>query len=187
MSAAEFVDNSGDLMRLAVYMTQLGLDQRAMKIFRQVAEMEPLWPPPYLYGLKVAQKIDDLEGIQWACVGILSRGWLANQSDVWHTALTASKATVEKLRKEKRNAEADQFEAALKTAYQRDVVVRVKWAGEADVDLVVEEPTGTICSLRIPHHLRRRALRRHLRAGHVRRRRRALPDVSLPQGLQRHL
>ena len=30
----------------------------------------------------------------------------------------------------------------------------VTWTGEADVDLLVEEPSGTLCSLRNPAHHR---------------------------------
>jgi hypothetical protein len=29
---------------------------------------------------------------------------------------------------------------------RRDVVVRLSWQGEADLDLKVEEPTGSICT-----------------------------------------
>ncbi len=36
----------------------------------------------------------------------------------------------------------------MKVAKQRDCVVRVFWTGDADLDLLVEEPTGSVCSLR---------------------------------------
>ena len=46
--------------------------------------------------------------------------------------------------------EADEFQAELDQAVARDCVVAVHWTGDADVDLLVLEPTGTVCSLRNP-------------------------------------
>ena len=33
-------------------------------------------------------------------------------------------------------------------ALVRDCVVRVQWNGDADIDVMIKEPAGTICSLR---------------------------------------
>jgi hypothetical protein len=38
----------------------------------------------------------------------------------------------------------------MQTALVRDVVIRVQWTGNADVDLLVEEPSGSVCSARNP-------------------------------------
>ena len=86
-------------MYLGAYLAQLGLDQRALQIFRQVSQMEPLWPEPYMHGLKAAQKLNDVEGIQWATAGILSQAWPASHEEVWKTALRVSKATLDDLRR----------------------------------------------------------------------------------------
>ena len=61
-----------------------------------------------------------------------------------------AKATVERLRKENRAEEADAFEQAMEDARLRDVMVKVTWTGDADVDVMVEEPSGTVCSLQNP-------------------------------------
>lgn len=119
-----------------------------MRVFRQVAQLEPLWPGPYMHGMKTAQRLHDVEGIQWATVGILSQGWPANQKDIWQTAIRVARATLEDLRAKKHTREADQFETALNAALERDCVVTVRWVGDADVNLLVEEPTGSVCSLR---------------------------------------
>jgi hypothetical protein len=88
-----------------------------------------------------------VEGIQWSTAGILSQAWPPNQEEVWKTALRVSKATLDDLRANKRTAEAKRFEAALDEAVARDCAVAVYWTGDADVELFVKEPTGTICSL----------------------------------------
>lgn len=148
MSAVDFADNTADMLRLGVFLTDLGLDGRAIQVFRQVAEMEPFCPVPYIQGLRAARRINDLDGIEWATVGILSQGWSAGQSNVWRTALNVSEATLKQLRDEKGTKEAAKYAAALALAKQRDCVIRVGWTGDADVDLMVEEPTGSVCSLR---------------------------------------
>jgi hypothetical protein len=40
--------------------------------------------------------------------------------------------------------------AAVNEARRRDCVAIVRWTGEGDIDILVEEPTGTVCSLRNP-------------------------------------
>jgi len=91
-----------------------------------------------------------VEGKEWATVGILSQAWPKEQQDVWEKGFRVAKATLQKLKDEKRTEEAKKFEAALDKAVIRDCVLVVSWTGDGDVDLIVEEPAGTTCSLRSP-------------------------------------
>jgi tetratricopeptide (TPR) repeat protein len=151
MSAADFAQNPADMMHLGVYLTRLGLHDRAMQVYREVAKAEPLWAEPYIMGLKLAQQNRDAEGIQWATVGILSKAWQNDQKEIWQQALYAANDTLQKLRKGRdTRKQAKDFERALDKAVERDVLVRVRWTGGADIDLLVEEPSGTVCSLRNP-------------------------------------
>ena len=150
MSAADFAQNPLDLLYLGVYLTRLGLDHRAIDLFRQVAKLTPLAPEPYAYALQAAQRLDDLPALQWATVGVFCQAWPSAQDEVWKSAVYAAKATLERLKKEKRTAAAQQCETAVNEALRRDCVVLVSWTGEADVDLWVEEPCGAVCSLRNP-------------------------------------
>src|SRR5262249_46817642 len=45
------------------------------------------------------------------------------------------------------------FLKQLQEAVVRDCLVRVSWTGEADIDVSVEEPSGTICSASEPRTL----------------------------------
>jgi tetratricopeptide (TPR) repeat protein len=150
LSAADFCDNPLDLLFLGVYMDRLGLEQRALKTYQQVAQVAPHQPEPFMYGLRLAQRIDDVEGIKWATIGILGQAWTGDQQEVWLSGLRAAKAMLERLRKEKRAQEADAYETALNEALVRDCFVKVSWTGNADVDLIMAEPSGTICSHRNP-------------------------------------
>jgi hypothetical protein len=155
MSAVDFADNTLDLMYVGVYLSRLGsqhpsLHRRALDVFRQVSRLEPLRPEPYVHGLRTAQRLGDLEGVQWATLGILGQAWSGQEAEIWNHALRVAKATLDQLRAEGRVREAEAYQAQLDQAVVRDVVVRVTWTGEADIDLLVEEPTGTVCSLRNP-------------------------------------
>jgi hypothetical protein len=61
-----------------------------------------------------------------------------------------AQATLEELQAAGNQAAVDQFRRELDEALVRDCVVKISWSGDADVDLVVEEPSGSVCSLREP-------------------------------------
>jgi len=150
MSAVDFVDNSIDLMYIGAYLSHMGFDDRALQVYRQAASLSPLQPEPYMLGLRAARATNNIEGLKWASLGILSQAWPKEQISVWQAGMGVSKEVLDKLRSEKRTKEADAFEAALNEAVRRDCVAIVRWTGEGEVDVLVEEPTGTVCSLRNP-------------------------------------
>ena len=59
---------------------------------------------------------------------------------------TSRPSTLDRLRTENRKSEADEYQLKLDQSLIRDIVVIISWTGEADLDLEVEEPSGTICS-----------------------------------------
>jgi len=150
MSAADFATDPMDFLVLAIQLERHGLDQRALAVYRQVAGLMPEWPEPYVAGLRLAQKLNDVEAIQWATVGILSQVFPEKHQDVWLNALRVSKALLDDFKAQNRTDEAKRYEAALDEAVARDCAIEVSWLGEADLDLIVEEPGGTLCSLRSP-------------------------------------
>ncbi len=150
MSAIDFGDGAEDFMYVAQYMARCGLESRALKIFHQVAILEPLRPEPYLYGLQLAQRLNDLQGIQWSSLGILKQAWPKERKEVVQSASRAADGAVQQLKAEKRLDEAAQFQAELDKAKIRDCMVKVAWTGDADVDIMVEEPAGTMCTFRSP-------------------------------------
>lgn len=150
MSAAEFTQNSTDLMYLGAYLVQSGMERQALQIFHQVAQIEPFWPEPLVDGMALARKLQDLPGLEWSTTGIIGQAWLPAQAKIWDDARRVAQAKLQSLRDNKRNEEADRFEAAINQALVRDCIVRVQWTGDADIDVMVKEPGGTICSLRNP-------------------------------------
>ncbi|MGA7702882.1 MAG: hypothetical protein WCB27_25085, partial [Thermoguttaceae bacterium] len=150
MSAVDFVDNTTDLMYVGAYLSKMGLDERALQIYRQAASLDPLRPEPYMLGLQAARNTNNLEGLKWASLGILSQAWPKEHADIWEKGAGVAKEVLDKLRAEKRTKEADEFLAKLNEAVARDCVAIVTWTGDGEIDAFVEEPTGTVCSLRNP-------------------------------------
>ena len=150
MSAVDFVDNPTDLMYVGTYLSQVGLPQRALQIYRQAAALDPIRPEPYMLGLRAARTADDLDGLKWASLGILGQAWPKQQDSIWQAGVGVANEVLDRLRAGGRTKEADQFLAALEQAVARDCVAVVTWTGEGDIDVMVEEPSGTVCSLRNP-------------------------------------
>jgi hypothetical protein len=150
MSGVDFGGSTDDLMYVAQYMARSGLEPRALKVFRQVADLEPFRPEPYLYGLQLAEKLNDLEGIRWSSLGILKQAWPKERASVVDHARRSALAAVEELRSKNRVEEADELKAQIDKAGVRDCVVKVTWTGDADVDLMIVEPSGTVCEFRNP-------------------------------------
>ncbi|HEY2826681.1 MAG TPA: hypothetical protein VGJ04_03695, partial [Pirellulales bacterium] len=73
MSAADFAHSATDLMNIAVYMGRLGLDARSLQLLRQASALEPYRSEPYMHGLQLAQRLNDVSSIRWACLGVLSQ------------------------------------------------------------------------------------------------------------------
>jgi hypothetical protein len=146
LSAVDFAQDPNQAILIAAYMAQAGLYRRALDVYREVAKVDPTRPEPYIQGLALAQQLNDLEAIQWGCLGILSQAWPADQQHIPERAFRIARAAYEQLLSEGRTQEAQALDAAVRRAQVRDCVVVVTWTGEADVDLMVEEPAGTVVS-----------------------------------------
>ena len=150
MSAVDFSHDVDEVYFIAAYMSRIGLEERALHLFREVAVANPTRPEPYVHALKLARRLDDLEAIQWACLGVLAQAWPKELAAVEQQTDRISRLILLELNQAGEVEAAAEFKAALQAAQQRDCVATVTWTGDADVDLLVEEPAGTVCSLRNP-------------------------------------
>lgn len=142
--------NVTNLLYSAAFLTNHGLEQRALQLYRQAADIEPTRAEAYLLGLNLARKLKDIDGVRWGAAGILSHAWGKDFEAQQQEAEQVAQETEAALRKEGRAAEADALVAALVDARQRDLVVEVRWSGNADLDIIMEEPSGTVCSFESP-------------------------------------
>jgi len=147
MSAVDYSNDEESLLAAGIYMSEVGLHERALKVLRDVSEGNPYRPEPFVRGLALAKQLGDLEALQWASVGVLSQAWTNEQRYVEFDAQRTAEAVMLQLKQAGLLDKAQVFGEKLNVATHRDCRVVVTWTGNADIDLFVQEPTGTICSL----------------------------------------
>lgn len=153
LSAVDFSGDIEDAIKIGKYLTRHGMPQEGLLVLRDAARSQPLRADIYELALPVAVEQQDLESLRWTCSGVLSQAWPKEQAKLVEQAEIAAKAALIRMMNEGRIVEAKVFEEELKDSLKRDVVVRISWTGKADLDLSVEEPSGTVCSLSNPRTL----------------------------------
>jgi tetratricopeptide (TPR) repeat protein len=130
----------------AAYFVRLGGHDLALRLYRQASRINPTAPEPYVLGLKLARERKDYDAVKWAAAGILVTAWNRNHVELHKQAEAAAADAIRELNKAGRTKEAADLTAAMAAARKRDLVLKLEWAGAGDLDLLVEEPPGTICS-----------------------------------------
>jgi hypothetical protein len=116
---------------------------------KQLVDYEGNNPEVFVMALDAARKIGDEDGIRWATVGILNQAWPEHQHVVRKATLAAAGLRLE-MQKQGRKKDYEEFGRQLDDALYRDCIISVSWTGDADVDMFVQEPGGTICSRKTP-------------------------------------
>jgi hypothetical protein len=145
MSAVDLSDNLQDAMIAAIYMSKNDMVDRSLRVLKDLAITNPSLVQPYKAGLSIADSHGHIEGMRWASVGVLSQEWPDNPELV-KRARYAAAAVKTDLKKAGKTEELEAFEKELANAKHRDTFIEVSWTGDADIDIYVEEPGGTICS-----------------------------------------
>jgi hypothetical protein len=146
LSAVDFaaLDLNG-MMFLAAYLTRLGHEARALELYRQASALQVERPEPYAMGLKLAVNQKDVDAVEWAAAGILQRGWTKDHDRLELAAERAASSAEQWLKERGDTRRLEQFQRTLADARIRDLRIRMSWSGTADLDLIVEEPRGTVC------------------------------------------
>jgi tetratricopeptide (TPR) repeat protein len=118
----------------------------ALAFCRQAALLEPGTPHAYEEALSYAELARDPQAMQWAAANLLSRDWPVENQKLHDRALQKIDALVKILNQQGRTDEAQRLTAALADTGKRDLVIKLNWQGDADLDLHVTEPTGSTCS-----------------------------------------
>jgi hypothetical protein len=133
-------------VRASKAMADLKRYDRAVAFCRHAALLEPNAPAPFEETLRYAQLAKDPSAMEWAAGTLLRQDWPADNDDLHHKASSRLKELAQLLQREKRQAEAERMVASVNRLSERDLVVKAKWQGDADIDLAVKEPIGTDCS-----------------------------------------
>jgi hypothetical protein len=138
------------MMYSGAYLTRLGRREAALKMYRQSSRMLPERSEPYVLGLKLALDHGTTEDVEWAATGILQHHWSKDYQQQHRKAETAVMEKVRRLKQQGDEETADRLQQSLAEARSRDLMVRLDWNGDGDLDLYVEEPPGTVCSFETP-------------------------------------
>jgi hypothetical protein len=150
LSTAEFASTPFDLLALANYLARFGSPGRAIRLCKQVTNLDPANREAYALAMTLAARSDDVATLRWACPGVLAHEWPADQREIFTRAARLSKTTIDTLEKAGHADEAAEFRARVDRALVRDIELELSWNGDADIDMIVEEPPGTVCSLSSP-------------------------------------
>lgn len=142
--------NFESMIYSAAYLVRFDRQATALKLFRQASRMAPERAEPYELALEHALKLQSGEDIAWAACGILTYDWSRDHAKHHQAAEDALKSQERSLQKSGDEAALKQLHEAAAAARQRDLVVELTWSGSADLDLEVEEPFGSVCSISQP-------------------------------------
>jgi hypothetical protein len=139
-----------NMMVSAAYLARFERPQAALHLYRQASKVAPTRPEPYVMALRLARDARDEEAIRGAARGVLTYAWTDDFAQLHKQAEAALLDSADRLRRDDRAAEADLARTTLQEALQRDLIVKLTWNGNGDLDLLVEEPSGSVCSFDMP-------------------------------------
>jgi hypothetical protein len=116
-------------------------------------EVMPLVPhriDPIVMSVNLALKTKDPTRMADAVERLFSLGWPGQDDYFRQDAANQVDTLVKTLREDGKAQEADQLLAKLAASQARDVFVRLSWDGDADFDLLVDEPLGATASYQTP-------------------------------------
>lgn len=138
--------NVANLLYSGAFLTRFGAKERALALYRQASLVDPTRLEPYLMALRLAREAEDPEAVGWAVSGILQRAWGRDHETLHKNARTIAAELEESLRKLGNTAAADRLAQEVAEAEKLDLIIELTWSGKADLDLLVEEPSGAVCS-----------------------------------------
>lgn len=130
----------------------LGMNEQAVAYAKRAASLEPNLPDAYSNVLAFAENSGDIraEVVEWAAGNLLRRDWQADGIDYHLKARQVGSKLADKYKQGGDADAAARLEAILAETTERDLVVELLWQGPADLDLTVDEPTGSVCSATHP-------------------------------------
>ena len=147
---AQRTHNPNDLVKVADALYLKGYYDRVGALLDEAASKVPHRAEPLVMSINLAQKTRDPKRMADSIDRLLSLGWPGNDEYFRRESRKQAEQLAGKLREENRGAEADALLAALPAAEARDVFIRLHWDGDADYDLVVQEPLGALAQFSTP-------------------------------------
>ncbi len=120
---------------------------QAVAFCKRAAQFSPNDPTPYANAMAYAEQATDIksDAVMWAADGLLKRDWNSSDGIDYHKEANTRLPKLEaKLKAGGQNTAA--IARIITEQTQRDLVIELLWQGNADLDLMVAEPVGSVCS-----------------------------------------
>jgi tetratricopeptide (TPR) repeat protein len=134
------------MMHLAAYLVRFERFERAIELYRQAAALDPSRPEPFVLALELATRTKNYNAIAWSAPEVLTFSWVKGREQLNRLAEESAASAESALIKGGDFARAFELRTEMQKARRLDLVVRLEWSGQGDLDLQIREPGGTICS-----------------------------------------
>ena len=148
--AAQRTHNPNDLVKAADALFLKGYYERIGPLLDEAAAKVPHRSEPLVMSINLARKTKDPKRMGDSIDRLLALGWPGSDEYFRREARKQAEELAGKLREEARGKEADELLARLPAAEARDLFIRLTWDGDADYDLVIQEPLGAVAQISMP-------------------------------------
>jgi hypothetical protein len=147
---AQATHNPNHLVSAADQLLLRGYLERVGPLLDEAMPMIPHRYEPMSMSILLAQKTSDPRRLAEGVDSLLSLGW-PGQDEYFRVESANQVETLAKTLEEAgRTPEANELRAKLTASQARDLFVRLTWDGDADFDLLVDEPLGATASYQNP-------------------------------------
>ena len=151
LSSQDVMSNDAQsMMVLAAYLVRFDRPDRAVELYRQAAAIDPSRPEAYILALELSTKHRIYSGVLWSAPEVLTFSWTRDRESLQRLAERSAAEAIQYFVNGGDLQSAVQLQTAMQNARQVDLLVRLEWNGQGDLDLSVVEPGGTVCSMKQP-------------------------------------
>ena len=147
---AQRTHNPNHLVSAADQLLIRGYLDRVGALLDEAMPLVPHRNDPIRMSVILAQKTKDPKRMADAIESLLSLGWPGQDEFFRVESVNEVETLAKALREDGKGQEADQLLAKLTASQSRDLFVRLSWDGDADFDLLVDEPLGATASYQSP-------------------------------------
>jgi tetratricopeptide (TPR) repeat protein len=138
------------MMHLAAYLVRFERFDRAIELYRQAAALDPSRPEAYVLALELAARTKNYTTIAWSAPEVLAFSWSKGRESLNRLAEQSAAEAEAAFLKSSDFASAVKLQTEMRNARRLDLAIRLEWSGQGDLDLRVQEPGGTVCSMLHP-------------------------------------
>jgi hypothetical protein len=142
--------NPNHLVSVADKLMLKGYYERVGELLDEASAKVPHRAEPLVMSINLARQTRDPVRMARAIDALLSLGWPGNDDYFRREARAQAEKLAQALREDGRSQDADTLLASLPEAESRDLFLRLTWDGNADFDLIVEEPLGAVAQYATP-------------------------------------